>query len=61
MNVQNPVAQDPLVQTQHVVQLIWTNALAQVARGYTSVLLIPGALKSLVTQEGVEELKSRYR
>lgn len=61
MNVQNPVAQAPLVQTQDVIQLIWTNALAQFAQGHTSALLIPGVLKALISQEGVEELKTRYR
>lgn len=57
----DPVAQAPLAQSQHVFQLIWTNALAQVAQGNTNALLIPGDLKSLVSQEILEELKTRYR
>jgi len=63
--VQNPVNPTPpaqtQAQTQHLLQLIWTYALGQVAQGNTTALIIPGELKSLVSQECIDELKDRYR
>ena len=59
--VHNSVAQAPLDQSQHVLQLIWTNVLAQVAQGNTSAVLIPGDLKSLISLQSLDELKTRFR